>query len=33
VARLPGVTRFLRQPLDEPSTLADSLEHLKKLVG
>jgi flagellum-specific ATP synthase len=33
VARLPGVTRFLRQPLDEPSTLADSFEHLKTLVG
>jgi flagellum-specific ATP synthase len=33
VTRLPGVTRFLRQPLDEPSTLADSLEQLKKLVG
>ena len=33
VARLPGVTRFLRQPLNEPSTITDSVADLKKLVG
>jgi flagellum-specific ATP synthase len=33
VTRLPAVTRFLRQPLNEPSTLGDSLDGLKGLVG
>jgi flagellum-specific ATP synthase len=33
VTRLPAVTRFLRQPLNEPSTLGDSLDDLKRLVA
>jgi flagellum-specific ATP synthase len=33
VARLPGIARFLRQPLDEPATLADSVRALATLAS
>jgi flagellum-specific ATP synthase len=33
VARLPAITAFLRQPLDEPATLAESVAALATLAG
>jgi flagellar biosynthesis/type III secretory pathway ATPase len=33
IARLPAVMTFLRQPLDEPATLADSQAALAALVA